>query len=763
MTITKWLGVAAILILCFLSPPGVFAQTPAPPNAKIELGPPTPTETRGLGWLPTPKKPAKRSLWSLLKQTQINIDDRERAQQKQQQNMSAAAAIASHAAAAAASAARDSDSADVPIATRAKDGLGRFLERKDPGFDLKSIGVFATDLQTFTHETRLRLSSLRAGSQTLRGLLRQSMPIQLILLLIGGLWWMDRRAQEVRQSVWELLPPITYRVIDHFLDSLLRVLAKTIPLMLLLLPVYVPLHGLFPGEMWLSLLTEVLWILLIYRAFKTTANELLMGDILDLPQKPLGLRRWFERGLKSAMIIWTAAQIVRILGYHPEVYALLDFCLKIFIAAHALRLLGLRDELTYFFPETTDNPTYRVIRSNLQLLLRFVVGLSFILMLLWAFGYETAATLILVRAYSLIGVAIGSVVLYQKGNHFIRALIRAQETADHEPIDRERHQVLTSLERSSFTLGVWALGWMILNLLGLWPLIVEVTSYGLLSLGKVEINIYVVARGLFILLFFIFTSRLIRAVLNENIYERFAVDVGVGYAINTMVHYFLFFIGMMLSVSSVGIDLTAISIFFSALGIGIGIGLQGIVNNLLSGLILLFGRSVKKGDYVTINDQYGRVDAVGARSVTITTPDNFEVIIPSSDLISNSIINWTLTSPLIRMKIPIGVSYDSDVRQVKELLLQAASRHPRVLRRPQPEIWLTGFGDSSVDFGLLVYIDCRSTNPTRVTGELNYHIWDTLSEANIEIPFPQQDLHIRSGLEPLTAHVASDGTLQREQ
>lgn len=213
-----------------------------------------------------------------------------------------------------------------------------------------------------------------------------------------------------------------------------------------------------------------------------------------------------------------------------------------------------------------------------------------------------------------------------------------------------------------------------------------------------------------------------------------------------MLHYFMLFGGLLLGINSLGIDLTAIGIFFSALGVGIGFGLQSIVHNLISGFILLFGRSVKKGDYVTVNGFYGRVDSVGARSVTITTPDNFELIIPSSEFLSTSIINWTLTSPLIRMGVPVGVSYDSDIPEVKRILLDAANRHPRVLRRPAPEVWLHGFGDSSVDFSVLVYIDCRRTNENRVRGELNYHIWDALLEADIEIPFPQRDLHLRSGL-----------------
>src|SRR5690606_6336348 len=136
-------------------------------------------------------------------------------------------------------------------------------------------------------------------------------------------------------------------------------------------------------------------------------------------------------------------------------------------------------------------------------------------------------------------------------------------------------------------------------------------------------------------------------------------------------------------------------------------------------------------------------------SVTITTTDNFELVIPSSALVSNSIINWTLTSPFVRVRIPVGVTYSCDVRQVKSVLLDAALRHSKVMRRPAPEVWLEGFGDSSVNFVLLVYIDCRRTNELRVRGELNYYVWDALAEANIEIPFPQRDINIRTDAGPL--------------
>jgi small-conductance mechanosensitive channel len=233
--------------------------------------------------------------------------------------------------------------------------------------------------------------------------------------------------------------------------------------------------------------------------------------------------------------------------------------------------------------------------------------------------------------------------------------------------------------------------------------------------------------------------------LLTKVYPALNVDVGVGYAVNTLINYALIVVGFFMALTALGVDLSALTVVLASLGVGIGFGLQTITENLISGFILLFGRSVKKGDIITAGDLYGRVEEVGARSVLVKTPDNYDLLIPSKEIVGSRIVNWSYHDSLVRLHIPVGVTYKANPREVESILKKAALEHDYVLSDPGPEVWLTEFGDSSVNFTLLVYFNCREITQERLTGQLNFIIWDHLHENDIEIPFPQRDVHLRSG------------------
>jgi small-conductance mechanosensitive channel len=177
--------------------------------------------------------------------------------------------------------------------------------------------------------------------------------------------------------------------------------------------------------------------------------------------------------------------------------------------------------------------------------------------------------------------------------------------------------------------------------------------------------------------------------------------------------------------------------------VGIGFGLQNIANNFVSGLILLFERPIKPNDMVSVGDTDGKVEEIKMRATTVVTRDNVTIIVPNSQFISSEVTNWSHTDPKVRIHVPVGVAYGSDVKLVTDLLLQVAKDHPQVMNEPPPNVWFTGFGDSSLDFELLVWIT-EPISRQKIRSDLNYAIDAAFRQHDVTIPFPQRDLHLQS-------------------
>jgi len=235
-------------------------------------------------------------------------------------------------------------------------------------------------------------------------------------------------------------------------------------------------------------------------------------------------------------------------------------------------------------------------------------------------------------------------------------------------------------------------------------------------------------------------------------------DRGVRNSLAVFSQYVAVLIGLLLAINLLGINLTSLAVFAGALGVGIGFGLQNIANNFISGLILLVERPIRVGDWVTIGNHEGEISAIGIRSTTVTTWDNQDVVIPNAELISNAFINWTLSNPLVRTVLNVGISYAGDPHAAQQVIEEAVSMQPEVLLDPPPRVQLINFGDSSVDFRVLYYIDVNQFGRMVIKSKVMFAIWDGLKEANIEIPFPQRDIHIREL--PPNATVANTDTAE---
>ncbi len=258
----------------------------------------------------------------------------------------------------------------------------------------------------------------------------------------------------------------------------------------------------------------------------------------------------------------------------------------------------------------------------------------------------------------------------------------------------------------------------------------------------------------------ILISRAIQAILLDEIMPRKNIDKGVQLSIARLVHYAILLIGFLILLQIMGVSLTKLTILGGALGVGIGFGLQAIVNNFASGLILLFERPIKVGDTIELETDMGVVKKLGLRSTIIQTFDNAEIVVPNSELVTTQVTNWTLAERKARVKIPIGVAYGSDISQVLEILLTVGKEHPMTLTTPPPTALFLSFGASSLDFELRVWI-IDFNDRRQVQSELNQEINSEFADAGIEIPFPQTDLHLRTvdseAAETLYAHgVAAD-------
>ena len=277
----------------------------------------------------------------------------------------------------------------------------------------------------------------------------------------------------------------------------------------------------------------------------------------------------------------------------------------------------------------------------------------------------------------------------------------------------------------------------------------DVMNLSLFHLGDSHLTL-----GLLLALIFSFTalfivSEWVRKILVNKILSRYELAVGTKQSIGTMVKYLLIIIGVFTILQTNGIDLSALGVLAGAIGVGIGFGLQNITNNFISGLIILFEQPIKVGDRIEVGDVTGDVIKISGRSTMIVTNDNITIIVPNSQFIDSQVINWSHSDRMVRFNFPVGVSYKEDPQRVKQILLQVAADNPGVLKTPETDVLFEDYGDSSINFNLRIWTSEYINKPKVLKSQLYYEIFKRFGEEGIEIPFPQRDLHLRSGFENL--------------
>jgi small-conductance mechanosensitive channel len=268
-------------------------------------------------------------------------------------------------------------------------------------------------------------------------------------------------------------------------------------------------------------------------------------------------------------------------------------------------------------------------------------------------------------------------------------------------------------------------------------------------IGGVKITVGSVLAALVLLALFYVSSAIVKRLLRSYGLRHDNVNLSSIYTIERLVHYLLMVIGVLIALNVAGVPMAKMTVFAGALGVGLGFGLQAIFNNFVSGLILLFERSLKVGDFVELaSGVHGTVRDIYIRATRISTNDNIDILVPNSEFVNGRVVNWTLQEASRRLKIPFGVAYGTDKERVKLAALEASKDVPFTLTtegKRAPQVWLTGFGDSSLDFQLVVWLNAEATRrPGAVTAAYNWALHTALEKYGIEIPFPQRDLHVKS-------------------
>lgn len=307
---------------------------------------------------------------------------------------------------------------------------------------------------------------------------------------------------------------------------------------------------------------------------------------------------------------------------------------------------------------------------------------------------------------------------------------------------------------------VWGLA--ALNILDL----VEPTAKLLDSLdvtfGSVRLSALGIIKGAFVLAFLLWLAILVTDILERQIKKSASLTPSIQVLFTKFLKVILIAAAIAVGINAIGIDLTALAVFTGALGLGIGFGLQKVISNLVSGIILLLDRSIKPGDVITVGTTFGWVDKMAARYTSLVTRDGIEHLIPNEDLITQRVENWSYSDNKVRIGVKFGVHYQSDVKKARELALEAAAENERVLDNPKPVCSMTEFGDSSVNFLLRVWLDDPQNGTGNVRGQILMDLWDKLHEHDIEIPYPQRDLHLRSS-EPLTVEISKPDMKSSDQ
>ena len=308
------------------------------------------------------------------------------------------------------------------------------------------------------------------------------------------------------------------------------------------------------------------------------------------------------------------------------------------------------------------------------------------------------------------------------------------------------HVIRGRFLRKAFTIIAWS--YVAAAILGISTEIGELLDTAGFSVGTYRLSALTLLQGALIFGLLMWAAINVGDFLDRRIQKIDELTPSLRVLIGKVTRITLLIFAILVAISSLGIDLTALTVFSGAVGVGIGFGLQKVVSNFISGIIILMDQSIKPGDTISLGETFGWIRELRARFVSVVTRDGREFLIPNEDFITTQVINWSFSDKYVRLDVPFGVSYNSDPHEVSRLAIEAAAKVDRVVAVLNPPVcWMTAFGDSSLDFVLRFWIRDPQRGLTNVRGKVLLALWDTFKEHDINIPYPHREVIMRSPVE----------------
>lgn len=273
--------------------------------------------------------------------------------------------------------------------------------------------------------------------------------------------------------------------------------------------------------------------------------------------------------------------------------------------------------------------------------------------------------------------------------------------------------------------------------------IIDFFNLTLFTLGKTHVSVWTIVYVVAVSILLFWLTGKLNKFLVYRVMAKSKIDIGTRAALGSFIRYFVLTIGFIILLQTAGINLSSLTVLLGALGVGIGFGLQTITNNLISGLIIFLERPIKVGDRIEVADVEGNVTDISMRATEILTNDNISIIVPNSEFISKTVINWSHSDRNVRFNFPVAVSYKEDADQVRDVLKEVAMSEDGVLKDPPPDVLIKEFSDSAITFNLRVWTKDLTDRPGVLKSRLYYAITRSFREHGIEFPYPQRDLHIK--------------------
>jgi len=508
-----------------------------------------------------------------------------------------------------------------------------------------------------------------------------------------------------------------------------------------LLAVYTLFGVLFEYETsWFTYIGRLLWLWFGATLISRTFRELLTNKDVSSAAASRGpvVYRWIRVIVLYSAVVLALYWLVGIFEARKDVTALLSFFVSLSITIFLLLLVLRRKAIASVMPKL-ENPIYRSLSKFMRVVYYPLVLVTLSGALLWTFGYDDLGLVILKRIWTTLLAVIAIVMAHHILTVFLAGWMRRIDSGDDHA-----YKLARNLKSILLFVTVIALFVTVLNLLGLLDPLHRLMSIPLMEIGDSTIRLWTIMKAMIIVISFYFVAILLQSYMDYKVYPILGVDPGLGFVINTTFKYLIISIAVFIALSIIGIDLKVLLVFAGAIGIGIGLGLQSIASNVISGFTIIFGRKIRRGDWIEVDGRLGQVGEIYLRATKMKSRDDIEYLVPNSNLISNTIVNYSFSSPLIRIHLPVGVSYKSDPDVVRKILIDCATNNTLLSHAKKPIVRFMEYADSSLNFELLVWINVRTVPKEDAMSALYFSIFEEFKKQGIEIPFPQRDVHVKT-------------------